>query len=112
MSRLPRSAVTNFALLLHEFATNAAKYGALSVPDGHIEIVSSQADNKILLTWHERGGPRIDRRVDHEGFGSILARMTVTGQFDGTIERDWQPDGLCISLSLDRARLTQASGTN
>jgi PAS domain S-box-containing protein len=104
-------AVTNFALLLHEFATNAAKYGALSVPNGHIEIASSETDDKVLLTWHERGGPRIDRPADHEGFGSVLARMTVTGQLGGNIERDWQPDGLCIRLSIDRARLMGAPRT-
>jgi two-component sensor histidine kinase len=104
-------AVTNFALLLHEFSTNSAKYGALSVPNGHIEITSSEADNKVLLTWHERGGPRINRPVDHEGFGTILARMTVTGQLGGNIDRDWQPDGLCIKLSIDRARLRGAPRT-
>jgi two-component sensor histidine kinase len=102
------TAVTSFALLLHEFATNAAKYGALSVPNGTIEITSSAVDDKILLTWRERGGPRIDRKVDHEGFGSVLARITVTGQLGGHIDRDWQPEGLCIKLSVDRARLMDA----
>ena len=102
------TAVTSFALLLHEFATNAAKYGALSVPNGTIEITSSEADGKVLLAWNERGGPRIAAQVDHEGFGSVLARMTVTGQLGGNIERDWQPDGLCITLSVDRARLVEA----
>jgi PAS domain S-box-containing protein len=102
------AAVTSLALLLHEFATNAAKYGALSVPNGHIEIISSEADNKVLLAWNEHGGPRIDRQADHEGFGSVLARMTVTGQLGGNIDRDWQPDGLRIRLSLDRARLMDA----
>ena len=99
--------MTSFALLLHEFATNAAKYGALSVPNGTIEITSSEAGDKVLLEWHERGGPRIDAQVDHEGFGSVLARMTVTGQLGGNIDRDWQPDGLCIRLSVDRARIIE-----
>ncbi|MGZ5929798.1 MAG: PAS domain S-box protein, partial [Rhizomicrobium sp.] len=73
-----------------------------------IEITSSEADGKVLLAWNERGGPRIAAQVDHEGFGSVLARMTVTGQLGGHIERDWQPDGLCITLSVDRARLVDA----
>ena len=101
-------AVTSFALLLHEFATNAAKYGALSVPNGTIEITISEAGDKVLLAWRERGGPRIERQADHEGFGSVLARMTVTGQLGGNIDRDWQPDGLCIRLTIDRARLMGA----
>jgi PAS domain S-box-containing protein len=99
--------VTNFALLLHEFATNAAKYGALSVSNGTVEITSSQSGDKVLLAWLERGGPRVDHVIDHEGFGSILAR-SVTAQLGGHITRDWQPDGLCIRLSMDSARLTGA----
>jgi two-component sensor histidine kinase len=101
-------AVTSFALLLHEFATNAAKYGALSVPNGYLEVTSSESDDKVLLTWHERGGPPVEHKIDHEGFGSILARMTVTGQFGGAIDRDWRPEGLYIRLSIDRARLMGA----
>ena len=50
--------VTSFALLLHEFATNAAKYGALSTPAGHIDIDCSEDDGQFALTWTERGGPR------------------------------------------------------
>jgi two-component sensor histidine kinase len=98
--------VTSLALLLNEFATNAAKYGALSVPTGHIEIAISESPDKVWLTWKECGGPRVDRATDHEGFGSVLSRMTVTQQLGGEITRDWQPDGLCIRLSVDRARLT------
>ena len=98
--------VANFALLLHEFATNAAKYGALSVPGGTLDIISSQVGDKVLLEWRERGGPRIERAIDREGFGSVLARMAVTGQLGGSIERDWQPEGLCIRLTIDRARLS------
>jgi len=101
-------AVTSLALLLNEFATNATKYGALSVPTGHIEIAISESPDKVSLTWKECGGPRIDRAIDHEGFGSVLSRMTVTQQLGGEIARDWQPDGLCIRLSVDRARLTGA----
>jgi len=101
--------VTSLALLLNEFATNAAKYGALSVPTGHIKIAISESPDRVWLTWKECGGPRIDRAADHEGFGSVLSRMTVTQQLGGEIARDWLADGLCIRLSVDRARLTGAS---
>jgi PAS domain S-box-containing protein len=100
--------VTSLALLLNEFATNAAKYGALSVPAGHIKIAISESPERVWLTWKECSGPRIDRAADHEGFGSVLSRMTVTQQLGGEISRDWLPDGLCIRLSVDRARLTGA----
>lgn len=98
--------LTSLALLLHEFTTNAAKYGALSLARGRLEIAIADRNDKIFLTWLERGGPRIDGNINAEGFGSVLARMTVKGQLGGEIERDWQPDGLCIRLSVSRAKLS------
>ncbi|CAN7623073.1 PAS domain S-box protein [Phenylobacterium sp. LjRoot219] len=97
--------VTSFALLLHEFATNAAKYGALSVPEGHLSILCSNDDQAFHMSWEERGGPRIDRRDDGEGFGSLLARSAVQGQLGGSIAQDWKPEGLAIHLSVARERL-------
>lgn len=97
--------VTTFALLLHEFATNAAKYGALSTPAGHIDIACSEGDGQFILTWQERGGPRIDGDADSEGFGTMLARSTVKDQLQGDILRDWKPEGLTIRLSVAKDRI-------
>nr|WP_081851063.1 PAS domain S-box protein [Bradyrhizobium sp. URHD0069] len=107
--------VTTFALLLHEFATNAAKYGALSTPAGHIDIACSESDGRFALTWQERGGPRIDSHSDShsdsdsdsdsEGFGTMLARATVKEQLRGEISRDWKPQGLIIRLSVAKDRI-------
>jgi PAS domain S-box-containing protein len=97
--------VTSFALLLHEFATNAIKYGALSKPTGHVEINCSQESDRFLLQWTETGGPEIERQPDGEGFGSLLARMTAKGPLRGEISRDWRPEGLQITLSAARDRL-------
>ena len=97
--------VTTFALLLHEFATNAAKYGALSTPEGRIRISCSESDGQFALTWQERGGPPIDRPTDSEGFGTMLARSTVRDQLRGEIARDWRPEGLTIRLSVARDRV-------
>jgi PAS domain S-box-containing protein len=108
--RIAGEAVTSIALLLHEFTTNAAKYGALSTPAGSIKIAIAETADKVLLTWKEFGGPSIDHKNNSEGFGSVLARMTVTGQLGGEIARDWQPDGLYIQLSVDRARLAGRAG--
>jgi two-component sensor histidine kinase len=96
--------VTTFALLLHEFATNAAKYGALSTPTGHIDIACSDGDGQFALTWQERGGPRIFSHADSEGFGTVLARSTVD-QLRGEISRDWKPEGLTIRLSVAKDRI-------
>jgi PAS domain S-box-containing protein len=98
-------ALTGLALLLHEFTTNAAKYGALSVTSGQLDIVTGEMADSILITWRERGGPRLDTQDNPEGFGSVLGRMTVNSQLGGKIERDWRPEGLCIRLSVNRTRL-------
>ena len=103
--RLAGGKVTTFALLLHEFATNAAKYGALSTPAGHVKIDCSEADGQFDLTWRERGGPRIDNPTDSEGFGTMLARATVKDQLRGAISREWEPEGLTIRLSVPRDRV-------
>jgi PAS domain S-box-containing protein len=100
------SAISSLALLLHEFGTNSAKYGALSAPKGQIEIVSAEHGQTLALTWTERGGPAITSPPDSEGFGTTLTRGTVRGQLGGEISRDWRPEGLVIRLSLPRERLT------
>jgi PAS domain S-box-containing protein len=97
--------VTSFALLLHEFATNAVKYGALSSPEGYLSILCSKDEQTFHLTWEERGGPRIDRRADSEGFGTLLARSVIQSQLGGSISKDWKPEGLTIHLSVARERL-------
>jgi PAS domain S-box-containing protein len=101
------SAVTSFALLLHEFATNAAKYGALSVPTGHIKVECVEEGPQFVVNWREQGGPPVDAQAgeDTEGFGSLLARATVKGQLGGEILREWDPDGLIIRLCVTRDRL-------
>ncbi len=96
--------VTTFALLLHEFATNAAKYGALSTPAGHVKIDCSEAGGQFTLTWQERGGPRVDNPNDSEGFGTMLARATVKDQLRGSISREWEPEGLTIRLAVPMDR--------
>jgi two-component sensor histidine kinase len=103
---LAGGSLTGLALLLHEFATNAAKYGALSTPTGQIDVACSEGDGKFALTWTERGGPRVDHRGDgEEGFGALLARATVKGQLGGDISYDWKAEGLTIRLSVARDRI-------
>jgi PAS domain S-box-containing protein len=104
--RLAGGSLTGLALLLHEFATNAAKYGALSTPTGHIDVACSESDGRFALTWTERGGPRVDHRGDGEGFGALLARATVKGELGGEISYDWKAEGLMIRLAVARDRIT------
>ena len=95
------NSVTSFALLLHEFASNAAKYGALSTDRGCIDIACYENGNRFMLTWTEHDGPPVVRRGGGgEGFGTLLAHATIERQLNGEISRDWRPEGLTIRLSF------------
>ncbi len=98
-------AVASLALLLHEFATNAAKYGALSSAEGTIAIDCREDDENVVVTWAERGGPPVVPPSGGEGFGGVLSRFAVVNQLGGEIARDWKPEGLEIRLVAPRARL-------
>jgi PAS domain S-box-containing protein len=93
-------AVSALALLLHEFATNAAKYGALSAPTGLVSVDCVRDGPSLVLTWVERGGPPIDAPCEAEGFGSLLARTAVKGQLGGEISRRWDRQGLTIVMTM------------
>lgn len=108
------SAITSFALLLHEFATNAAKYGALSTAEGRLDISCHQNDEMFTLEWNESNGPSIAEAPTTSGFGTLLAKATVGGQLRGEIIRDWKKDGLSIKLIFSGERLgltPRSSGT-
>lgn len=100
---LAAPAVTSFALLVHELATNAAKYGALSGDRGRIDIESRQCGDRLTVTWAERDGPPVTPPASTEGFGSYLAHATVK-TLDGTIRYDWQPTGVTVRLVVALAR--------
>jgi PAS domain S-box-containing protein len=97
-------AVTSVALLLHELATNASKYGALSSASGSVQVQWSASGGRLALTWTERGGPTLDAESKSEGFGSLLARGTMA-QLGGSISREWREEGLIIHLSASLDQL-------
>lgn len=95
------------ALVVHELATNAAKYGALTRPSGRIEIEWSRDGQDIVLTWSESGGPRIDRAPEADGFGSTLIRRTVTRQFGGELDEQWLVSGFHCRMALPAEKLAR-----
>ena len=99
------SAVTDVAMVLHEFATNAVKYGALSRPEGFVRIDGQVVDDSLELKWEERNGPPLSGLPDHEGFGGMLAGRIVKGQFNGRLDYDWSLNGLIIRLAIPTLRL-------
>lgn len=103
--RISGAAVTNLALLLHELATNAAKYGALSSPQGRVEVDWASSGDQLALIWRETGGPPVEGPPTSEGFGSFVARGAVEVQFGGRVTRDWKREGLVVRLVIPLARL-------
>jgi PAS domain S-box-containing protein len=99
----PRAA-TPLALVFHELATNAAKYGALSADDGIVELTIRDGGETLLLRWVERGGPPPTRQPA-EGFGSHLVEMSVTGHLGGAWERRFEPQGLVCELTVAKAAI-------
>ncbi len=87
------------ALVFHELATNAVKYGALSVPAGRVSVTGRLHETRLRLEWRERGGPP-SRRPEHEGFGLAMIRRVVTRQHHGELAFDWGPEGLEVRLVL------------
>ncbi|WP_052951471.1 PAS domain-containing sensor histidine kinase [Devosia soli] len=103
------AAATPLALIFHELATNAAKYGALSRPDGWISLTGRLDDDHYHLTWKEHGGPDIAEVESLSGFGSKLLELSVSGQMRGAVERIWETDGLRVELSLPLSSLKRSS---
>jgi PAS domain S-box-containing protein len=87
------------AVSLHELATNAAKYGSLSAPDGKVRIEAAKAaDGKLLLRWTETGGPPL-KQPERRGFGSRVMDAMLRGQ-SGEIRFDWRAEGLICEMTI------------
>jgi PAS domain S-box-containing protein len=87
------------AVILHELATNAAKYGALSVLSGLIELKwSHEADGRLLLRWREMGGPAV-QRPKRQGFGGRIIEQMIR-QLNGEGRFDWRAEGLVWEIAL------------
>ena len=93
----PKLALT-MALLVHELATNAAKYGALSNSVGEISLDWSLSGGRLKLEWRESGGPPVDP-PNHRGFGTRLF-MRALDQFGGNVEATFAPTGLVCKMSI------------
>ncbi|MBV9969159.1 MAG: response regulator [Xanthobacteraceae bacterium] len=96
---LDPSTAQALALALHELATNAAKYGALSRPSGRLQVSWTITNSRLELRWIERGGPP-PQSVEPGGFGIRVIKAGVEGQLDGNVEFDWRQEGLRCSLSV------------
>ncbi len=95
----PKQAL-NLSLVMHELAANAAKYGALSVPAGRVEISwRVQPDRVLRLTWHEFDGPGVAPPT-RRGFGSQLIEFNIAHEFGGEARLDFPPAGVKCVLTI------------
>lgn len=92
-------ATNTIALIFHEMATNAAKYGALSIEAGTVSVEWALKDGRLELVWKEFGGPPIANEPDSSGFGSSLVTNTIT-RHGGTIANIWHRDGVEVGITL------------
>lgn len=88
----PKFAVA-LAMVLHELATNATKYGALSLPDGHVDLLWSVTDERLSLHWREVGGPEVVM-PQGRGFGLRLIERQFAMEFGAEVEVRFLPQGL------------------
>jgi PAS domain S-box-containing protein len=96
---LEPNAAQSIAVILHELATNAAKYGGLSSGEGRIELNWSHESNGMLeLRWVETDGPLVEPPT-HEGFGGRIIRQ-LAGQLNGSARFDWRPKGLDCEITV------------
>jgi two-component sensor histidine kinase len=100
-------ALNGMALIFHELATNAVKYGALANETGHIGISWTVTDSVIAFDWRESDGPPVSGEPQVAGFGSKLLNDTVRRQFNGTLDHVWEADGLKVRIDIPLASLTQ-----
>ncbi|WP_375420545.1 sensor histidine kinase [uncultured Sphingomonas sp.] len=98
---------TPLALLFHELATNATKYGALSNEAGRIEIRVARQHDRVTIVWQERGGPAVIEPAGSAGFGSQLIELSAVRQLGGRVMREWRPEGLTMTVDMPAGALTR-----
>ncbi|MFP7674003.1 chemotaxis protein CheB [Marivita sp. S0852] len=104
---LTSSEAVSLGMALHELATNAAKYGALSEAEGRVRIVTEMTPNAdgsthVTLTWKEVGGPPIDTTPERKGFGSLVLEKVLTRDLNAEVSIEFLPDGLRFTARFNR----------
>jgi len=102
----PKTA-TALALVMHEQATNAVKYGALANEKGRVIISGAAEGGNYVLVWREEGGPSLGGPPTRRGFGTDMAARSAAGQLGGKIEHVWDPQGLLVRLAVPAENLSR-----
>jgi PAS domain S-box-containing protein len=107
--RVGPSAAQSLSLALHELATNATKYGALSVPGGVVRLTWHLDDGTrtLRVRWEEHGGPAVIEVPSRRGFGARVLDASIRGQLGGMVRLDWQRSGLACDIEVPIVRLSE-----
>ena len=102
-------AAQNIGLAVHELSTNAAKYGALSVPEGRVEVrwqrVPPGGDEaRLCMSWIEKGGPEV-RSPSHKGFGQVVTEQLTARALQGTAHLVFAPTGVSWTLDIPASHI-------
>ena len=100
----------SMAMAIHELASNAAKYGSLSIPDGKLAVVwttTTGPEPEFHLSWTETGGPVIAAAPLKRGFGTALIEKSMAFELDAVVQRSFPPEGVICTIDLP---LTPAVG--
>jgi two-component sensor histidine kinase len=97
----------NISLVLHELATNAAKYGAFAHPDGSLSLSWAITASTVSIKWFEFNPSLqiLPPETVTSGFGTRLIEAAIQRQMGGTIQRDWRPEGVTVTIDLPLSRI-------
>ena len=95
--------VLGLSMIMHELYTNAVKYGALCTDEGQVALEWDCRDGMVECTWFEVGPP-CDRSIQGTGFGERMIAMSAKSDLQGTVEREWRPEGLVAKLRFPASR--------
>ncbi|MGH6925392.1 MAG: HWE histidine kinase domain-containing protein [Propylenella sp.] len=107
--RLNPKAALAIALAMHELGTNASKYGALSSPQGVVDVSwfidRAGAEPALTLRWQESQGPEV-KEPDHRGFGSMLIERSIAYELDGNAIVEFRKEGLVCTIAVPLRTIT------
>ena len=103
-------ATNALTLALHELATNAVKFGALSAENGRVEVVWVRRDGGFELTWTERGGPSVAPPT-RRGFGATLLERVTGRELGGEARMEFAPQGVRVTITADATALARSEAS-
>jgi PAS domain S-box-containing protein len=106
---LKPEAAQSLGLALHELAVNAAKYGALSNPTGHVDVIWEPNGDGIVIRWIERGGPKVEPPRKH-GFGTMAIQRNLSRSLEADVDLNFGENGVSCTVTIPEQHLFAGEG--